>query len=213
MRESDSSISTPPKKAQNSVFRYLRLHVSLLTASLVLAVAALLWFSWQSRAFVFIKPLPHFRGIVPWTILLDFTLGMGLFLLAWRANLAKARLFQSLAKLCGVLALLGAVAFLAEFLCGHSFGNLDQWWFRGNMVLLDDAKGGLPAPQTSITILFFCGGSICCLHYFKMFLGLSILRPFLRGRRGLCRFPGLKPRADPIAPSEQKLALFWGLLP
>jgi signal transduction histidine kinase/CheY-like chemotaxis protein len=155
MRESDSSISTPPKKAQNSVFRYLRLHVSLLTASLVLAVAALLWFSWQSRAFVFIKPLPHFRGIVPWTILLDFTLGMGLFLLAWRGNLAKARLFQSLAKLCGVLALLGAGAFLAEFLCGHSFGNLDQWWFRGNMVLLDDAKGGLPAPQSSITILFF----------------------------------------------------------
>jgi signal transduction histidine kinase/CheY-like chemotaxis protein len=155
MRESDSSISTPQKKVQNSVFRYLRLHVSLFTASLVLAVAPLLWFSWQSRAFVFIKPLPHFRGIVPWTILLDFTLGMGLFLLAWRANLAKARLFQSLAKLCGFLALFGAGAFLAEFLCGHSFGNLDQWWFRGNMVLLDDAKGGLPAPQTSITILFF----------------------------------------------------------
>jgi signal transduction histidine kinase/CheY-like chemotaxis protein len=155
MHESDSSISVTQKKAQNSVFRYLRLHVSLFTASFVLAVAALLWHSWQSRAFFLIRPLPHFRGIVPWTILLDFTLGMGLFLLAWRANLAKARLFHSTAKLCGVLALLGAGAFLTEFLCGHSFGNLDQWWFRGNMALLDDASGGLPAPQTSITILFF----------------------------------------------------------
>jgi signal transduction histidine kinase/CheY-like chemotaxis protein len=155
MHRPASSLSTTQKKAQNSVVRYLRLHVSLFTALIVLVVAAFLWFSWQSRAFVFIKPLKHFRGIVPWTILLDSTLGIGLFLLAWRANPAKARLFQGLAKLCGVLAFLGAGVFLAEFLCGHSFGNLDQWWFRGNMVLLNDAAGGLPAPQTSITILFF----------------------------------------------------------
>jgi signal transduction histidine kinase/ActR/RegA family two-component response regulator len=155
MHRSASSLSTPQKKAQNSVARYLRLHVSLFTSSLVLAVATFLWFSWQSRAFVFIKPLPHFRGIVPWTILLDFTLGMGLFLLAWRANPAKAGLFQNMAKLCAVVAFLGAGAFLAEFLCGHSFGNLDQWWFRGNLALLADTGGGLPAPQTSITILFF----------------------------------------------------------
>jgi signal transduction histidine kinase/CheY-like chemotaxis protein len=157
MHRPASSPSTTEKKAHSFIVRYLRLHVSLFTASLVLAAAALLWFSWQSRAIVFIKPLAHFRGIVPWTILLDFTLGMGLFFLAWRANLAKARLFQSMAKLCGVLSFLGAGALLAEFLCDHSFGNLDQWWFRGNVVLLDDTAGtrGLPAPQTSITILFF----------------------------------------------------------
>jgi hypothetical protein len=82
-------------------------------------------------------------------------LGMGLFLLAWRAHPAKARLLQNMAKLCGVLAFLAAGAFLVEFLSGHSFGNLDQWWFRGNLVLLDDTAMGLPAPQTSITILFF----------------------------------------------------------
>src|ERR1700735_2547350 len=102
MHRPASSPGTTQKKAQNSVARYLRLHVSLFTASVVLIVAVLLWLSWQSRAFVFIKPLPHFRGIVPWTILLDFTLGTGLFLLAWRANPDKARLFQIMAKLCGV---------------------------------------------------------------------------------------------------------------
>jgi hypothetical protein len=155
MHRRAGSLSLTQKKTQNSVVRYLRLHVSLFTASLVIVGAALLWFCWQSRAFVFIKPLPRFRGIVPWTILLDFMLGMGLFLLAWRAHPAKARLLQNMAKLCGVLAFLAAGAFLVEFLSGHSFGNLDQWWFRGNLVLLDDTAMGLPAPQTSITILFF----------------------------------------------------------
>ena len=93
--------------------------------------------------------------MVPWTILLHFTLGMGLFLTAWGGGRVKASICQIVAKLCAGLALLGAGVLLTEFLSGRAFGNMDRWWFQRNMGLLSDAAGGQPSPQTCITILFF----------------------------------------------------------
>jgi hypothetical protein len=73
--------------------RFFQLHVSLLAASAIVTVASVLWFSWQYSAFAFVKPLPQFRSTMPWTILLDLMLGIGLFLLACAVGRAKARFF------------------------------------------------------------------------------------------------------------------------
>jgi signal transduction histidine kinase/CheY-like chemotaxis protein len=154
MRRPASSVGSAPGKA-NSVGAFCRLHASLLAASLVVTMAGLLWFSWQYRVFVIVKPLSRFRVMVPWTILLHFALGMGLLLTAWGSGRMKASICQIAAKLSAGLAFFGAGAFLAEFLSGHAFGNIDRWWFQRNMALLPDAAGGQPSPQTCITILFF----------------------------------------------------------
>jgi signal transduction histidine kinase/CheY-like chemotaxis protein len=137
------------------VLRFCRCHGSLLAAILVLAATVLLWCSWQYGVFLMVRPLPRFRGIVPWTILLDGVLGIGLFLLAGQTGRAKESLFLALAKLSAGAAFLCAGVFLAESLSGHPFGNIDQWLLQNNIALFHDPLGGQPAPQTSITILFF----------------------------------------------------------
>jgi signal transduction histidine kinase/ActR/RegA family two-component response regulator len=148
-------LATAPGKTQNSVLSSCRSPASLLAASLVLASALLLWLSWQYRVFTIVKPLPRFRGIVPWTILMDGVLGIGLFLAAWGAGRQKAGISLSITKLCAGAALLCAGFFLVESVSRHPFGNIDRWLFQTNIALLHDAAGGQPAPQTSITVLFF----------------------------------------------------------
>ena len=155
MRSSSCLVPLPQEKAQHTILRFCRFHGSLCAALLVVATTILLWFSWQNRLFVIVKPLPRFRGIVPWTILLDGILGVGLFLLAWGTDGTKAGIFQFLAKLCAGAAFLCAGFFLAESLSGHPFGNIDGWLFQYNITLFHDSAGGQPAPQTSITVLFF----------------------------------------------------------
>jgi signal transduction histidine kinase/DNA-binding response OmpR family regulator len=141
--------------AQKYVMRFFRLHVSLLAASVIVTVAAILWFSWQYSAFAFVKPLPQFRSTMPWTILLDLMLGIGLFLLACAIGRAKARFFYIIANLLAGAAFLAAGVFLAEYLSGHPITNIDRWWFPNSITVLKDAVPGRPSPQTSITFLFF----------------------------------------------------------
>ena len=145
------------EKAQRSVLRFCRLHGSLLAASAVLMVAALLWFSWQYGAFVVIKPLPQFRSIAPWTILLDLMLGIGLFLLACGTGRAKASVLQAIANLFAAAVFLAGGVFLVEYLSDHPIANFDGWWFQSSITVLKDALPGRPSPQTTITLLFFAG--------------------------------------------------------
>jgi signal transduction histidine kinase/CheY-like chemotaxis protein len=143
------------KKPRNSVLRFCRLHLSLLAASAVLMAAMLLWFSWQCKIFAILKPLPDFGSSAPWTILLAFTLGVGLFALAFATGGTKASVSKSIANLFAGIAFLVAGAFLAEALSGRAIANLDRWWFQNTITLLKEAVPGRPSPQTSITVLLF----------------------------------------------------------
>jgi signal transduction histidine kinase/CheY-like chemotaxis protein len=140
---------------RNSIVRFCRLHASLLAASVVVTAAALLWFSWEYSAFAVVKPLPRFRAMVPWTILLDLMLGIALSLMAYGTCRRQANVFRTIAKLLAGAVFFGAGVFLAEYLSGHAFGNLDYWWFQANIAVVEDIFPGQPAPQTSITFLFF----------------------------------------------------------
>jgi signal transduction histidine kinase/AmiR/NasT family two-component response regulator len=142
----------PSAQNRSSVIRFCRLHASLVAASFVLTAAILLWISWQYEVFALVKPLGHFRGVVPWTILNDLFLGVSLLLLALVPGRPKKNRLQIIAKLCAGTAFLGAGVFLAEFLSGQSFGHIDLLWFSS--ALFKQADGGQPAPQTSITALF-----------------------------------------------------------
>jgi signal transduction histidine kinase/CheY-like chemotaxis protein len=154
MHESATALCRPLESASNSFLRFCRFHGSLLAASLVLAASALLWFSWQYKLFMVVQPLSGFRGIVPWTILLDGMLGFGLFLAAWGTERAKVGIPQTIAQFCAAAAFLCSGIFLAETLFGHPIGNMDRWLFQTNIALLHDPVGGRPAPETSITVLF-----------------------------------------------------------
>ena len=135
--------------------RFCRLHVSLLAGSAVVTVAAILWFSWQYSVFAFVKPLPVFRSTMPWTILLDLMLGIGLFLLACAIGRAKANVLNNIANLFAGAAFLASGVFLAEYFSGRTIANFDRWWFQSSITILKEAVPGRPSPQTSVTFLFF----------------------------------------------------------
>ena len=120
-----------------------------------MTVAAILWFSWQYSVFAFVKPLPVFRSTMPWTILLDIMLGIGLFLLACAIGRAKASVLNNIANLFAGAAFLAAGVFLAEYLSGRTIANFDRWWFQSSITILKEAVPGRPSPQTSVTFLFF----------------------------------------------------------
>jgi hypothetical protein len=147
--------------------RFCRLHGSLLAASVVVTAAALLWFSWEYSAFAVVKPLPRFRAMVPWTILLDLMLGIALSLMAYGTGRLQANVFRTIAKLLAGAVFFGAGVFLAEYLSGHTFGNLDHWWFQTNIAVVEDIFPGQPAPQTSIYFPVFCRCLLCLPPVFK----------------------------------------------
>ena len=146
---------TSHEKPQKYFMRFCRLHVSLLAGSAVVTMAAILWFSWQYSVFAFVKPLPVFRSTMPWTILLDMMLGIGLFLLACAIGRAKASVLYTIANLFAGAAFLAAGVFLAEYLSGRTIANFDRWWFQSIITILKEAVPGRPSPQTSVTFLFF----------------------------------------------------------
>jgi signal transduction histidine kinase/CheY-like chemotaxis protein len=150
-----SSPEVAYQKAPGSRVQFSRLHLPLLTASIMLTAATILWFSWQYKAFAFVKPLPQFRSIAPWTILLDLMLGIALFLLGYGIGRAKESIFKIIANLFAVAVLVGAVAFITEYVLGYRLADIDQWWFQNSVIALKDAVPGRPSPQTSITFLFF----------------------------------------------------------
>jgi signal transduction histidine kinase/DNA-binding NarL/FixJ family response regulator len=143
------------QKPRNSVIRFCQLHLSLLAAPAVLMVATLLFFSWQCKAFGILKPVPYFGSSAPWTILLAFTLGSGLFLSASTTDGTKSSVLKTVANLLSVIAFMAAGVFFFEALSGHAIANLDRWWFQNTLMLLKAADPGRPSPQTSITVLFF----------------------------------------------------------
>jgi hypothetical protein len=60
----------------------VELLLPLLAASSVLVAGTLLWLSWRHELTTVVKSLPEFGDISPWTMLLDVTLGIRLFLIA-----------------------------------------------------------------------------------------------------------------------------------
>jgi signal transduction histidine kinase/CheY-like chemotaxis protein len=150
-----TSYPATAQKAPNSGVRFCRLHLPLLSATAVLAGATLLWFAWQYKDFAIVKPLPQFRAMVPWAILLDLMLGIALFLLACGTSRPSASVFQAVANLFAGAVFVAAGAFLTEYITGRPIANFDQWWFQSAFTTLKDAVPGRPSPQTSITLLFF----------------------------------------------------------
>jgi signal transduction histidine kinase/ActR/RegA family two-component response regulator len=125
------------------------------TALLVLTSTTFFLFCWQYHAFAFVKPLPQFGSISPWTTLLDMMLGVALLLLACGVDRRKVIVYRTIANLFASVAFLGAGIFLTEFFSGRAFAHLDHWWFENSITLLPEAVPGRPSPQTSITFLFF----------------------------------------------------------
>jgi signal transduction histidine kinase/CheY-like chemotaxis protein len=149
----ESGSGPAKEKSQESLTGFCRPRVALLAASAVLTAVTLLWLSGQYETFAI--PLPGFASAAPWTILLDFMLGIGLFLLASGTGPEKASVFQTIANLIAGAVFLAAGVFLAEALTGRSIANLDRWWFLNSISPLKEAVSGRPYPETSITMLLF----------------------------------------------------------
>jgi signal transduction histidine kinase/CheY-like chemotaxis protein len=150
------SVSSGPRgKPRNTFLEFCRFHLPLLAASAVLTGATLLWLCWARGAFRLIIPLAQFGGILPWTILLNSMLGIALFLVAWKSGQTKTGHFKTIANLFAGAAFLGAGAFLSEWVCGYSIGNLDRWWFGNSITQLKDVLPVRPTPHACITILIF----------------------------------------------------------
>jgi signal transduction histidine kinase/DNA-binding response OmpR family regulator len=135
--------------------RFCQLHCSLLAASTVVALATFLWLSWSFGAFVFIKPFAQFRSIAPWTIVLDWLLGIAVLLLAFGTDQPKVSIFKSIANLFAGAALLGSALILSEYLFGQPIPHFDGWWFPDTITRLNDALPGRPSPQTGVACLLF----------------------------------------------------------
>ena len=115
---------------------------------LVLALAVADWAGWALGVESLTRGYSAWPQMTPWTALLLAGLGASILLQAGQPSPARVWLGTALAVLTGVL----AVAFVAEYLGGGSFG-LDDMWFSNQIHQLQQSWPGRPSPQTAVSVL------------------------------------------------------------
>ena len=120
---------------------------------LVLAAAAANWAGWATGIETLTRGFASWPQMTPWTALLLAMLGAAILSQSGRPGRNAVRVGCGLTVLAGLL----AVAFLAEYATGTSFG-LDQVWFPDALGAMRSSFPGRPNLETVLSVLLLALG-------------------------------------------------------